>query len=102
MTELPRPKVWAHPIVVSEHVFDKLWVLDLTFGELRSLLIEHTEVIEERWIEDGGLKEIVLSLDWTRPLHLVVIVDDVHREERLITVYEPSTERWSEDFRTRR
>ena len=50
----------------------------------------------------GQLKELVMYLDWSRPLHVVVIVDDVHREERLVTVYEPAPDRWSENFRVRR
>lgn len=102
VTEVPRPKVWAHRLVLSEHVFDKLWALDLTLGEFRALLDGVAEVIEEVVVEAGQLKELVLYLDWRTPLHLVVVVDDVRGEERLITVYEPSTDRWSDDFRTRR
>lgn len=102
MTRIFRSKVWTHPRVVSEHVFDKLWVLDLTLGEFRELLDGTAEVIEETQVEEGRLKELVLYLDWRTPLHLVVVVDDVHHEERLVTVYEPSTDRWSDDFRTRR
>ena len=32
----------------------------------------------------------------------VVVVDDVHREERVVTVYEPASDRWSDDYRRRR
>jgi len=35
MSELPRPKVWVHPQVLTEHVFDKLWALGLTLAEFR-------------------------------------------------------------------
>lgn len=49
-----------------------------------------------------GLKEVVLTLGWRRPLHLVVIVDEVHQEDRVVTVYEPELARWSTDFRRRR
>ena len=83
-------------------MFDKLWQLDLTLGEFRQLLDQHAEVIEATQIGDGTLKELVLYLNWSRPLHLVVVVDDIHEEERLITVYEPSADRWSDDYRTRR
>ena len=102
VSEASRRKTWAYPIVLTEHVFDKLWLLDLTLAEFRVLLDGAAEVIEEMAMQDVGLKEIVLFLDWTRPLHLVVVVDDTHEEERLITVYEPSNDRWSDDFRTRR
>ncbi|MBW3615458.1 MAG: hypothetical protein KY439_09155, partial [Actinobacteria bacterium] len=59
-----------------------------------------TEVIEESIIVEG-VKELVLLVEWRAPLHVVVVVDDIHREERIVTVYEPSPDRWS-DYRRRR
>jgi hypothetical protein len=44
---------------------------------------------------------VVPYVHWSRSLHVVVVIDDANAEERLITVYEPSTERWSDDFRGR-
>ena len=32
MTDLPRPKVWRYQRLLTEHVFDKLWLLDVTLG----------------------------------------------------------------------
>lgn len=95
-------KEWRFQRVLTEHVFDKLWQLDLTLAEFRALLDGEAEVVEETAVEDTDLKEVVLLVDWRRPLHVVVVVDEAHEEERLITVYEPSTDRWSDDFRTRR
>lgn len=67
--EYPRPKVWRHPKVLSEHAFDKLRLLDCTLAEFESA-IEHAEIIEERTIDgEGSLKELVLVVDWTRRLH---------------------------------
>lgn len=105
MSRLPRLKVWRYPRLLTEHVFDKLWALDLTLGEFTALLDGAAEVIEETEVGEGAggpVKEVVLYLDWSRPLHLVVVVDDLNAEERIITLYEPSTDRWSDDFRTRR
>jgi hypothetical protein len=59
-------------------------------------------VIEEVETDEGHLKEVVLYVHWSRPLDVVVVVDDARAAERLITVYEPSTDRWSDDFRRRR
>jgi len=53
-------------------------------------------------LSDKQVKEVVLVVDWTRPLHVVVIVDDVNDEDRVITVYEPDPNRWSADYRRRR
>jgi len=98
---LPRPKVWRHPRLLSEHAFDKLRAIDCTFAEFDVALAE-AEVIDEQAIDPGELKELVLVVAWVRPLHVVVVVDDVHLEERVVTVYEPDPEQWSSDYRRRR
>jgi hypothetical protein len=54
--------------------------------------------IEETSVADG-VKTLVLIIDWARPLHVVVFVDDIREEERIVTVYEPDKERWSADFK---
>jgi hypothetical protein len=100
--ELPRPKVWRYPKVVSEHVFDKLQLLDCTFGEFEAAIVD-AEVIEDRALDDeGSLKELLLSVAWRRPLHVVVVVDERRREERMVTVYGPDPNLWSTDYRRRR
>ena len=96
----PRPKAWQARRVVSEHAFDKLRLIDCLFSEF-SAACEAAEVIEETVVSEG-LKELVLTLAWQRPLHVVVIVDEVHQEDRVVIVYEPDPARWSADFRRRR
>ncbi len=44
----------------------------------------------------------MLIVDWSRPLHVVVVVDDIRREERIVTAYEPDEDRWSADFKMRK
>jgi hypothetical protein len=99
--EFPRPKIRRHPKVLSEHAFDKLRLLDCTFAEVDAA-IEHAEIIEEHVTDDNLLKEVVLVVDWIRPLHVIVVVDDRHEEERIVTVYEPDPDLWSPDYRRRR
>jgi hypothetical protein len=96
----PRPKTWQARRVLSEHAFDKLRLIDCLFSEF-SAACEAAEVIEETVVSEG-LKELVLTLAWQRPLHVVIIVDEVHQEDRVVTVYEPEPARWSADFRRRR
>lgn len=60
------------------------------------------EVIEEAVIDADALKELLLVVDWIRPLHVVVVVDDRRREERVVTVYEPDDDVWSPGYRERR
>ena len=98
---MPRPKVWRHPRLLSEHAFDKLRLLDCTFAEF-DIALADAEVIEERQLSPAELKELVLVVDWLRPLHVIVVVDDEHEEERVVTVYEPNPVLWSNDYRRRR
>ena len=97
----PRPKTWAFEKVVSEHAFDKLRAIDCTLGEF-DLLLDAAEVIEEIELELSATKELLLAIDWSRPLHVVVVVDAARREERLVTVYEPDADRWTNGYRRRR
>lgn len=98
---LPRPKVWRHPRLISEHAFDKLRSLDCTLAEF-GIALGTAEIIEE---DDAGpeqAKELLLVVDWIRPLHVVVVVDDARREERVVTIYEPAADRWCDEYRRRR
>jgi hypothetical protein len=72
----------------------------MTLAEFE-VLLDEGEVIEETSIEEG-VKELVLSLAWPPPLHVVVVVDDIREEERIVTVYEPDEDRWSPDFKVRK
>ena len=92
----PRPKAWQGRRLVSEHAFDKLRLIDCLFSEF-SAACEAAEVIEETVVSDG-LKEVVLTLAWRRPLHVVVIVDEVRQEDRVAT----SHGRWRKSSAPRR
>ena len=94
-------KGFRYPVLLTDHVFDKLRSIDLGLAEFEQLL-ENGEVIEETVIANSGLEALVLILEWIRPLHIVVVVDGVRREERILTVYEPDPTRWDNDLRRRR
>ncbi|WP_298988742.1 DUF4258 domain-containing protein [uncultured Pseudokineococcus sp.] len=89
------------PYLLTQHVFDKVRALDMAPAELEELL-GTGEVIEETVLAEEEVKELLLVVDWVRPLHVVVVVDSRRREERIVTVYEPDPARWSPDFRRRR
>jgi hypothetical protein len=102
MTDVvPHAKVWRFPKVVSEHAFDKLRELDCTIAEFDAALSD-AEVIEEHVLGPEVLKELVLVIEWIRPLHVVVVVDELRAEERIVTVYEPDPRAWTSDYRRRR
>ncbi|MBA3268446.1 MAG: hypothetical protein H0T70_09350 [Acidimicrobiia bacterium] len=96
----PRAKVWFERRLIAEHAFDKLRLIDCLFSEF-SAACDAAEVIEETAVS-GGVKELLLTVAWKRPLHVVVIVDEVRQEDRVVTVYEPDPSRWSSDYRRRR
>ncbi|MCA1671329.1 MAG: DUF4258 domain-containing protein [Actinobacteria bacterium] len=98
---MTRRKVLTLPAVLTEHVFDKIRSIDMALAEFEQLL-GCGEIIEEHKTGPGRLKELVLVIEWRRPLHVVVIVDTVRGEERIVTVYEPDPDRWSHDYRRRR
>jgi hypothetical protein len=82
---LPRPKVWRHRRLISEHAFDKLRLLDCTFAEF-DLALGAAEIIEESVVGRQLVKELLLLVDWTTALHVVVMVDDARQEERIVTI----------------
>ena len=46
MADGQRAKVFVHPIVLTEHVFDKVRSIDMTLAEFNSLLTAHGVIIE--------------------------------------------------------
>jgi hypothetical protein len=93
--------LWRHERLITEHAFDKLRNIDCGFAEFAASL-ETAEVVEEDDLGNGAIKELVPSVEWIRPLHVVVVVDDLHEEERIVTVDEPSADRWDDEYRRRR
>jgi hypothetical protein len=85
---------------LSEHAFDKLRLLDCTNASF-DVALAAAEVIEERQLGPAELKALVLVIDWFGRVR-VVVVDDEHVEERVLTVYEPDPDQWSSDYRRRR
>lgn len=96
-----RPYVKRFEYVYSLHIFQKLRLVDLGLAEFEQLLGEG-EVIEELSDSPEQTREIVLLLEWRRPLHLVVAIDVGRQEERLVTVYEPRAADWDEQLRRRK
>ena len=88
--------------MLTEHVFERVRGIDMTLAEFRDLLVSDGQIIEETVLAEGQLKALVLYVDWLRPLHVVVHVDQLRSEERIVTVYEAERTRWSPDHRRRR
>ncbi len=96
-----RPYVRRFEYRYSARVFDKMEIIDIALGEFERLLASG-EVIEEAPAGLFVVKELVLLIEWVRPLRVVIAVDESRRRETLVTVYEPWPAEWSYDFRRRR
>lgn len=96
-----RPYVKRFPYVYRRHVFDKLRQIDLPLAEFQGLFGE-AEVIGEAEVGVLAHKELLLLIEWRRPLHVSLVVDEARAEERIVTVYEPDPAEWTADYRRRR
>ena len=100
-----RPYQQRFDRIYSDHTFDKLRSIDMALGELVAMLDDHdvpAEVIAAAREGDTSVKEVVLLVQWKRPLHVVIVVDEGRVQERVATVYEPYPSDWTADFRRRR
>lgn len=52
--------MFLYPIVLTEHVFDKVRAIDMTLAEFNELLGDDGEIIEEVLLDEGHVKELVL------------------------------------------
>lgn len=89
----------------SDHTFDKLRSIDIALAEFVTMLDDasgQVEVIAVAHESNTTVKELVLLVQWKRPLHVVIVVDDDREQERVATVYEPYPSDWTADFRRRR
>lgn len=93
------------PRLFSDHVFDKRRAIDMTLGEFVAMLNDldtPVEVIAEAQESDTELEELVLLVQWKRPLQVPIVVDEIREQERVTTVSEPYPSEWTADFKRRR
>jgi len=88
--------------IIRDHVYDKCWLLDITWAELERLLDDNGEILEETTGDSGRRKQVTLVNGWRRPLHVVLVIDDEARMLVYLTVYEPDLDHWQPGFRKRR
>ena len=84
-----------------KHVFQRLAEPDITQDEVIHILTSG-EQIED--YSDDKPYPCALFLGWIedKPLHVLVILDEMNRLAYIITAYEPSLEYFEFDFKTRR
>ncbi len=65
-------------------------------------VIENGCVIKEYPDDKPYPSRLILGFYENRPIHIVCTYNQYDKTEYIITVYEPDTELWTEDFKSRR
>ena len=86
----------AGRIAVSRHSLREAANDDLVLGEIYLAIIESAELIEDYLDAYPAPACLILGFNTTGdPIHSVWSYDRIKRTARLITVYRPDPERWS-------
>ena len=88
-------------IVFRGHAIRRMHQRHIAPTDIRHVL-EAGTVVEDYPTDTPYPSRLVLGWLGTRPLHVVAADHAAEQTTIIITVYEPSPERWEADFRTRR
>jgi hypothetical protein len=90
-------------VLWSRHAITELVNDNLTRSQVEKLL-ETCEIIEDYPHLHRPLPDCLVlgKLDNTQPLHGVIAIDEINDRIFVVTVYRPLTERWKNDWRTRK
>lgn len=85
----------------SRHAIERMFERGIA-PEVVRRVVESGEMIAE-YIDDKPYpSSLVLGFHQTSPVHVVVAWDSDARRCHVVTVYEPTSELWGDDFKTRR
>ena len=85
----------------SEHVFNRMAERGFSPDTIKSV-IENGTVIKSYPDDTPYPSRLILGFDGERPVHVVSAYNSENDTEYIITVYEPDTLKWSDDFTERR
>jgi hypothetical protein len=74
---------------------------DILEVDVRQVL-EHNDVIESDVDQFGMPTNLYLGFIDKRPLHVATVDEHEARRTEIVTVYEPTLDRWEPGFRTRK
>lgn len=97
-----RKLVSSEKVALKKHCVLRMRQRGISVNELKEAM-SHAEIIEY-YEEDHPLPSALIHGFTTsgRPLHAVVALDQASERLWIITLYEPTTELWDEQFRKRR
>ena len=85
----------------SGHVFNRMAERGFSPDTIKSV-IENGTVIKSYPDDTPYPSRLILGFDGERPVHVVSAYNSENYTEYVITVYEPDTLKWSDDFTERR
>lgn len=91
----------AQKIVYRIHAIQRMFRRRVSEKEIRHLL-ENGEVIEKYPEDQPFPSKLILGWSGARPLHVVVAENIMDQELIVITVYEPTLDKWTSDFKRRK
>ncbi len=88
-------------LLIRVHALKRMAQRGISEGMIRHALT-HGEAIEEYPEDSPFPSRLILAWHDARPIHVVVAEDPHTRTAIIITVYEPSAEKWEPGFRRRK
>lgn len=88
----------VYRIIYSFHAFERMLERNISREDIKHALL-HGEVIE---YDPYFRKSLILYWCDQRPIHVVITTNDVDKTNRVITAYQPSLDRWKNNFRRRK
>lgn len=87
--------------IFRRHAVERMAARNITRDDVE-FVVRDGEVIREYADDTPYPSRLILGWSENRPLHVVAADDNAANEIYIITVYEPDSEIWDEDFRSRK
>lgn len=88
-------------LIFRVHAVRRMFQRKISDQEVRQALVDGETI--ERYPDDTPYpSQLILGWVEGRPLHVVIACNAADQETIIITVYEPSLDKWEADFRRRR
>ena len=88
-------------IILKKHALVRMLERGIQSDEIIEAIL-NSVIVEEYYDDKPFPSSLLLGYSGTRPLHVVVSYDTEFKMVYVITIYEPSMELWSSDFKSRR
>ena len=88
-------------LIFRVHAIQRMFERGISDADVREV-VARGETVEDYPKDTPFPSRLVLGWQGSRPLHVVLATDESAGEDIVITVYEPTLEKWEPDFRRRK